>query len=105
MRKLLLSNIAINIAQNFIDYHAATEELYYYMRKRDPDIHGELMQVMIPFDKGWHLKAATENYVRNEGNNHTYALMEQHKYIRETPAQSREHIVLYQEPTIVKQED
>ncbi len=46
MRKLLLSNIAINIAQNFIDYHAATEELYYYMRKRDPDIHGELMQAI-----------------------------------------------------------
>ncbi len=46
MRKLLLSNIALNIAQNFIDYHAATEELYYYMRKEDQDIHGELMQAI-----------------------------------------------------------
>jgi hypothetical protein len=35
MRKLLLSNIVINIPQDlYIDYHAATEELYYYMRRR-----------------------------------------------------------------------
>lgn len=44
MRKLLLSNIALNIAQNLgIDYHAATEELYYYMRKNDEQTHSELM--------------------------------------------------------------
>ena len=44
MRKLILSHIALNIAQNLgIDYHAATEELYYYMRKRDTDTHAELM--------------------------------------------------------------
>lgn len=45
MRKLLLSNIALNIAQNLgIDYHAATEELYYYMRKNDGETHAALMQ-------------------------------------------------------------
>ena len=47
MRKLLLSNMAINIAQNLgIDYHAATEELYYYMRKNDTETHNELMQLI-----------------------------------------------------------
>jgi hypothetical protein len=45
MRKLLLSNIALNIAQNLgIDYHAATEELYYFMRKSEIQTHEELMQ-------------------------------------------------------------
>ena len=47
MRRLILSNIALNIAQNLgIDYHAATEELYYYMRKNDEGTHGELMQAI-----------------------------------------------------------
>ena len=45
MRKLILSNIALNIAQNLgIDYHAATEELYYYLRKHDELTHAELLQ-------------------------------------------------------------
>jgi hypothetical protein len=45
MRRLILANIALNIAQNLgIDYHAATEELYYYMRKNDMQTHEELMQ-------------------------------------------------------------
>lgn len=45
MRKLVLSHIALNIAQNLgIDYHAATEELYYYMRKNDMQTHDEMMQ-------------------------------------------------------------
>jgi hypothetical protein len=45
MRRLILSNIALNIAQNLgIDYHAATEELYYYMRKNDMQTNEELMQ-------------------------------------------------------------
>ena len=45
LRKLLVSNIALNIAQNLgIDYHAAMEELYYYMRKNDIQTHEELMQ-------------------------------------------------------------
>lgn len=45
MRRLVVANIALNIAQNLgIDYHAATEELYYYMRKRDAETHAELME-------------------------------------------------------------
>ena len=36
LRKLLISAIALEIARNIgIDYHAAIEELYYYMRKND----------------------------------------------------------------------
>ena len=36
LRKLLASSIALQLAQNIgIDYHAATEELYYYMRNND----------------------------------------------------------------------
>ena len=36
LRKLLLSSISLQIAQNIgIDYHAATEELYYYIRKNE----------------------------------------------------------------------
>ena len=47
MRKLILSNIALNIAQNLgADYHAATEELYYYMRKNDEATHEQLMQIV-----------------------------------------------------------
>jgi hypothetical protein len=47
MRKMILSQIALNIAQNLgIDYHAATEELYYYMRKNDMATHRELMQTI-----------------------------------------------------------
>jgi len=44
-RKLVMSHIALGIAQNLgIDYHAATEELYYYMRKHDDETHTRLMQ-------------------------------------------------------------
>jgi hypothetical protein len=47
MRRLILSNIALNLAQNLgIDYHAATEELYYYLRKNDQSTHAELMQAI-----------------------------------------------------------
>jgi hypothetical protein len=36
IRKLLLSFISLEIAKNLgIDYHASTEELYYFMRKND----------------------------------------------------------------------
>ena len=36
LRKLLLSSNSLQIAQNIgIDYHAATEELYYYIRKKE----------------------------------------------------------------------
>ena len=44
VRRLALSLIALNLAQNLgIDYHAATEELYYFMRKHDAETHTELM--------------------------------------------------------------
>ena len=43
-RRLILASIALNIAQNLgIDYHAATEELYYFMRKHDTATHAELL--------------------------------------------------------------
>ncbi|HEX7033401.1 MAG TPA: hypothetical protein VF172_10410 [Nitrososphaera sp.] len=45
LRKLIMSYIALGVAQNLgIDYHAATEELYYYMRKRDEETHMALMK-------------------------------------------------------------
>ena len=45
LRKLIMSQIALELAQNLgIDSHAATEELYYYMRKKDIETHTELMQ-------------------------------------------------------------
>lgn len=45
LRKLLLSSIALEIAQNIgVDYHAATEELYYYMRKNDKQTHDGILE-------------------------------------------------------------
>lgn len=36
LRKLVLAHAALQIAQNLgVDYHAATEELYHYMRRHD----------------------------------------------------------------------
>jgi len=47
LRKVIMSYIALEIAQNLgIDYHAATEELYYYMRKRDEETHAALMKLV-----------------------------------------------------------
>ena len=47
LRKLIMSQIALELAQNLgIDYHAATEELYYYMRKKDVKSHTELMHII-----------------------------------------------------------
>ena len=44
LRKLIMSQIALELPQNLgIDYHASTEELYYYMRKKDMETHTELM--------------------------------------------------------------
>lgn len=38
LRRLVLSEISLEIAKNIgIDYHASTEELYYYMRKNDQE--------------------------------------------------------------------
>lgn len=47
IRKLVMSYIGLEIAQNLgIDYHAATEELYYCMRKRDEETHTALMKLV-----------------------------------------------------------
>ncbi|NOJ27157.1 MAG: hypothetical protein DA330_04005 [Nitrososphaera sp.] len=47
LRKLIMANVALQIAQNLgIDYHAATEELYYYMRKNDQATHEQLMELI-----------------------------------------------------------
>jgi hypothetical protein len=47
LRKLIMSQIGLELAQNLgIDYHAATEELYYYMRKKDMETYTELMQLI-----------------------------------------------------------
>jgi hypothetical protein len=44
---LVMAYIALEIAQNLgIDYHAATEELYYYMRKRDEETHAAVMKLV-----------------------------------------------------------
>lgn len=45
LRKLLLSMISLEIAKNIgIDYHASTEELYYFMRKNDQETHEYLLE-------------------------------------------------------------
>ena len=45
LRKLMISAIALEIAQNIgIDYHAATEERYYYMRKNDDRTNALLLE-------------------------------------------------------------
>ena len=45
MRRLILSNISLSIAQNLgVDYHAAMEELYYYIRKKEIQTHEGLIQ-------------------------------------------------------------
>jgi hypothetical protein len=47
LRKLIMSQIALELAQNLgIDYHASTEELYYYMRKKEMETHTELMYII-----------------------------------------------------------
>lgn len=47
LRKLVMSYIALEIAQNLgIDYHAAKEELYYYMRNRDEETHAAVMKLV-----------------------------------------------------------
>ena len=43
LRKLLMSSVSLEIAQTIgVDYHAANEELYYYMRKIDQETHAEI---------------------------------------------------------------
>ena len=50
LRKLLMTYISLEIAKNIgIDYHAATEELYYYMRKKDQDTHTIILEFIDRF--------------------------------------------------------
>jgi hypothetical protein len=52
LRKLLILSISLEIAQNIgIDYHAATEELYYYMRKNDQETHARILEFIDRFYK------------------------------------------------------
>ena len=52
LRKLLISSIALGIAQNIgIDYHGATEELYYYMRKNEAQTHESIITFIDGFYK------------------------------------------------------
>jgi hypothetical protein len=50
LRKLLVSSIALQLAQNIgIDYHAATEELYYYMRNNDQQTNESILDFINNF--------------------------------------------------------
>jgi hypothetical protein len=52
LRKLLISSMALEIAQNLgIDYHAATDELYYYMRKNERQTHESIIAFIDGFYK------------------------------------------------------
>jgi hypothetical protein len=47
LRKLIISYASLQIAQNLgIDYHAATEELYHYMRKHENEASKGLTQLV-----------------------------------------------------------
>ena len=49
LRKLLIMSISLEIAQNIgLDYHAATEELY-YMRKKDGNTHTRILEFIDSF--------------------------------------------------------
>ena len=50
LRKLLLSSISLQVAQNIgIDHHSATEELYYYIRKNEQDTNQNITQFIDKF--------------------------------------------------------
>jgi hypothetical protein len=58
LRRLLISAIALEIAQNVgIDYHAANEELYYYMRKYDEKSHKSIVEFIDAFYRRSNRKA------------------------------------------------
>ena len=60
LRKLLISSIALGIAQNIgIDYHAATEELYYYMRKNEAQTH----ESIITFIDGFYKRISRQSHL------------------------------------------
>lgn len=50
LRKLLLSSISLQIAQNIgIDHHSATEELYYYIRKNEQNTNQNITHFIDKF--------------------------------------------------------
>lgn len=55
LRKLVITSISLEIAhirnctKLGIDYHAATEELYYYMRRKDQDTHSRIFEFIDGF--------------------------------------------------------
>ena len=50
LRKLLLSSMSLQLAQNIgIDYHAATEEIYYYIRKNEQNTNQHMIQFIDNF--------------------------------------------------------
>src|SRR5919107_5534790 len=58
LRKLLLSSMSLQLAQNIgIDYHAATEEIYYYIRKNEQNTN----QYMIQFIDNFYEKIIRKN--------------------------------------------
>jgi hypothetical protein len=63
-RKLLISSMSLEIAKNIgIDHHAATEELYYYMRKKDQETHENMLQLSITFMKRSRVKGYSKSYI------------------------------------------
>ena len=48
LRKLFLSSMSLQLAQNIgIDYHAATEEIYYYIRKHEQNTNQHMVQFLV----------------------------------------------------------
>ena len=48
LRKLLLSSMSLQLAQNIgIDYHAATEEIYYCIRKNEQNTNQHMIQFLV----------------------------------------------------------
>jgi hypothetical protein len=62
----MISAIALEIAQNIgIDYHAATEELYYYMRKNDDRTDALLLEFNDRFYKNIKISDLGYNWITN----------------------------------------
>jgi hypothetical protein len=50
MRKLLITYLSLHLAQSLgVDHHAAKEELYYYMQKKDHETHTMMTEFMDHF--------------------------------------------------------
>lgn len=62
LRKLLLSYLALYLAQTIgVDYHAATEELYYLLRKDDSK-NSKISQLVAKFESKIKTYADTESH-------------------------------------------